>query len=177
MKFILADVPPARQDRTSQQNRRQFLPNESLDTLRLYEVLLELGQNIWEISKRADKTSASASRRTLAKELRRLPDRLHAHDCFCSKFVGAHEERIVMQSLGAGWLIIGIIQTHKSVSQERSELPASPFELGVRSRAGPEHLCQVGPHLHIGVLGVIDFWSPFRSLAASENRSRHLEFP
>ena len=70
MQLGLTDIPPSRQDRTRQQARRHFLPDQSLDIFRLNEVLFEFGQNIRQICKRANKTSASASRRTLAEELR-----------------------------------------------------------------------------------------------------------
>ena len=73
--------------------------------------------------------SPSAGRITLAKELGGLPHCLYATYRFSGKVVGPDEEWVVVQSLGTRRLIIRIIQTHKGVSQEGSELTASLFEL------------------------------------------------
>src|SRR5258707_11105122 len=119
---------------------------------------------------------ASSGWGTLTHEHRGLPDCLYASDRFCGKVVGADEEGVTVHSLGSRWLIVGIVQTDKSVPQERSELATSLFQLGGRSRGRPENFCQVGSHLHFRVMVVIDSFRPLRSLAARENRSRHLEF-
>jgi len=57
-----------------------------------------------------------------------------------------------VQSLGAGWLIVGVVQTDKRVPQERSELAASLFQLCGRRRGRLEYSCEVGSHLHVGVM-------------------------
>src|SRR5260370_9089980 len=66
MQLGLADIPPARQDRTRQQTRRHFLPDQGLNIFRLKQILLELGQNIREIGKRAHETRTSCSSRASA---------------------------------------------------------------------------------------------------------------
>ena len=118
---------------------------------------------------------ASAGGGALAEELRSLPDRLYAAERFRRKVVRANQEGVTVQGLGAGWLIIGIVQTDQGVPQERSELAASLFQLCGRRRGRLEHFCQVRSHLHFGVMIVIDSGRPFRSFATRENRPRHLE--
>src|ERR1700683_5419573 len=109
--------------------------------------------------------SPTSSGRTLAEEGGGPPNRFYATERFCRKVVGADKERIIMQSLGAGRLIIGVVQTNQSVPQERSELTASLFQLCGRRRGRLEHFRNVGSHLHFGVMVVIDSGRPFRSLA------------
>jgi len=52
---------------------------------------------------------ASPSGRTLAEEKRSLPDCLDATDRFGAKVVGANEEGVNVQSLGAWRLVIGCL--------------------------------------------------------------------
>ena len=103
---------------------RQLLPDERLNAVRRNEILLEVCQGVREIGKRAYEMSASARRRSLAKEFRGLPERLDAADGFSGKIVGADEERIIVQRLRARRFVVGIVQADESISQERCELAA-----------------------------------------------------
>ena len=81
-------------------------------------------------------------------------------DCFSGEIVGADEERIVVQRLRAGRLVVGIVQTDESISQKRRELTARLVNLSARSRRRLENFWQVGSHLHVGVMVVVDVLRP-----------------
>src|ERR1700722_2216081 len=119
---------------------------------------------------------ASASRRTLSHQLRCLPQCLHAFNRFSGKVVRADEERIIVQRLGAWRFVVGIVQTNQGIPQERSELTACFVNLRTRRRGRLEDSWQVGSHLYVGVMIVVDSGSPFRSLATGEDWPRHLKF-
>src|SRR5437016_14552207 len=88
----------------------------------------------------------------------------------------ADKQRIVVQKLSAGGLIIGIVQTHQGIPQEGSELAASLFQFGARTWR-LDHFRQIGPHLEFGVTVVVKSCRPLTSLATGKNRTRHLELP
>ena len=47
----------------------------------------------------------------------------------------ADEERIVVEDLSAGWLIVGVVQTDQGVPEEGCELASGGFQLRTRTRA------------------------------------------
>ena len=81
--------------------------------------------------------------------------------------MGAHEQR-------SRRLVVGVIQSHHRVSQERSKLSARLNHLIRRSRL-PNDLGEIGLHLQVGVTVVVDASAPFFTLALLEDRLRHLE--
>src|SRR5207302_8764155 len=113
--------------------------------------------------------------RTLATEFGGGPDGLDAGHRLRGKIMGADEQRIIVQGLRARWFVVGVIQTHKSIPQERSELTAGILELSPRSRVRPEHSRYIGSHLYVSVMSVVDLRRPFRSLPTGENGARHLK--
>src|SRR5579862_9055540 len=113
--------------------------------------------------------SAAARRRALSEQLRSLPQRLDALDAVPGKIMGAYEQRIIVQRLCTGRFIVGVVQTDQGISQERPELTARFLNLRMRSVRRLEQFGQVGAHLHVGVVVVVDSRSPFRSLAVGED--------
>ena len=86
------------------------------------------------------------------------------------------EHSTIAQCLRAGRLVIRIIHADKSVTQERSELAASFFDLACRGGGGLQEFRKIGFHLQVGVMAVIDSGCPFLMLAVAEDRARQLEF-
>ena len=89
---------------------------------------------------------ASARRGTRAEQLRRLPQSSEADDSLSRKIVRANEKRIVVKNLGAGRLIICVIEAYQGVSQKGSELAAGLGELFGRTWR-LDYLRHVGAHL------------------------------
>ena len=87
----------------------------------------------------------------------------------------AYEERIVVEDLRAGRLVVGVVEADERVAQERGELAASFSELfgGVR---GFHHFGEVGLHLRFSVVIVVDAGGPLIALAVFEDGLRHLKF-
>src|SRR5260370_28464267 len=99
---------------------------------------------------------ASARRRTLAKQLGSLPESFHSADCFPGEIVGADEEWIIVQSLRARRLVVGIVQANESISQKRCELATRLLNLRGRGCRRFEDFWYVLLHLHVGVMVVVD---------------------
>jgi hypothetical protein len=53
----------------------------------------------------------------------------HANDGVAGEIVGTNKKRIVMENLGAGRLVVGVIEADESVAQEWSELASRLGEL------------------------------------------------
>src|SRR2546430_14543242 len=87
----------------------------------------------------------------------------------------AHEEWIVVKSLSPWRFIIGVVQAHHSIPEKGCELATSVFQLRGRGRC-LDYLSQIGPHLQVSVLVVINSRSPFSSLSISKDGTRHLKF-
>ena len=54
-----------------------------------------------------------------------MPEPFYAQDCFSRKIMRPNEKRIMVKNLGAGRLVVGVIESNQRVSQERRELAAS----------------------------------------------------
>src|SRR5580704_1870839 len=117
----------------------------------------------------------TACRRSLAKQLRSLPNMFDTGNRVSREVVGADEKRIVMQNLRARRFVIRVVQTDQRVPQKWAELAACLLHL--LARTGLDHSGQVRAHLQFGVTIVVDAGRPLRSLTAAENRTRHFEFP
>src|SRR5580692_853824 len=118
----------------------------------------------------------SPRRRTLAQELRGLPESLHAADRFSGKVVGPDEERIIVQGLRTRGLVVGIVQANQRISQKRCELTTCLANLCERSSRRRKDFWYVALHLHVGVMIVVNSCSPLGPLAAREDGPRHLKF-
>ena len=81
-----------------------------------------------------------------------------------------------MQCLRAGRLVIGVIHADQRVTQERSELAASFFDLVCRGGGGLQQFRQIRFHLQVRVMAVVNSGCPFLMLAVAEDRARQLEF-
>ena len=79
-----------------------------------------------------------------------------------------------MQNLSSGRFIVGVIQSHQRVSEERGKLSARLKDLVCRSRLAND-LREIGLHFQIGVTVVINSRAPFFPLTLLEDRLRHLE--
>ncbi len=90
--------------------------------------------------------------------------------------MGAHKERIVVQKLGAGRLVVGVIQTDQRVPEERRELPAGGFQLSARARC-LDHFGNVDMHLQFGMTVGVDPRRPFCLFALGKDGAGQLEFP
>src|SRR5947209_2406234 len=77
-----------------------------------------------------------------------------ARHCFSREVMRADEQRIRLQQLGGGWLVVRIIQTHHGVSQEGGNLPARVFELP-RGGCRFQSLGQIGFYLRVRVAVVV----------------------
>src|SRR3984893_2162910 len=119
---------------------------------------------------------ASARRGARAEQPRRLPKVFHADDRVPHKIMRANEKRIMVENLGAGRLVIGVIEAYEGVSQKGSELAAGLSELFGRTWR-LNYLRQVGAHLEFRVTVIVNTGGPLISLAISENRLGHLVFP
>src|SRR5690348_11929127 len=120
--------------------------------------------------------SATAGRRSCPKQPRCLPKgSFHSHDRLSREIVGSNYERVVVKRLSPGWLVIGVAETHQRVPEERSKLSASFFQLCAGS-GRLQNLCNIGPHLQLCMPIVVSSRRKLRSLPASKDRLRHLEF-
>src|SRR5229473_8202298 len=119
---------------------------------------------------------ASARRGARAEQLRRLPKSFQTDDSVSRKIMRANEKRIMVENLGAGRLIVGIIEAHEGVSQKRSELAAGFRQLFGRTRR-LNYLRQVRAHLQFRMTVIVNSCGPLISFAISENWLGHLEFP
>jgi len=81
-----------------------------------------------------------------------------------------------VENLGAGRLIVGIIEAYEGVSQKGSELAAGLRQLFGRTRR-LNYLRQVRVHLQFRMTVIVNSRGPLISLAISENWLGHLEFP
>ena len=80
-----------------------------------------------------------------------------------------------MQYLGAGWLIIRIIQPHQRVAQEGRKARARRLQL--RRRSGRlDDFGEIGAHLQLCVPADIHRGRPGYALAGSEDGPRQFEF-
>ena len=88
----------------------------------------------------------------------------------------AHEERIVEKNLSPWRLVVGVVQTHQRVSEERHDQPARIHQI-LFGAGGLDDFRQIGSRLQGTVPRVIESGGPFAALAAGKHRTRHLEFP
>src|SRR6266446_2041099 len=88
----------------------------------------------------------------------------------------ANEKGIVVENLGAGGFIVGVIEPYERVSQKGSELAAGFHQLLGRARRF-DYLRQARVHLQFRMTVIVDSRGPFLSLTISENWLGHLEFP
>ena len=103
------------------QARDHLVPDERLHIFRHGEILLHLGQHVGQIGERPGKVRAAAGRPAAAKDARDLPGLLRAGGHLSGKVVGAHQQRIIVQRLRGGRLVVGVIEAHQSVAHERRE--------------------------------------------------------
>src|SRR6266446_6096810 len=112
---------------------------------------------------------ASTRRGAGAEQLRRLPQSFETDDSLSGKIVRANEKRIMVENLGAGRLIVGVIEAYESVPQEGSELAGRTRRL--------DYLRHVRAHLQSRMTVIVNSRAPLISFAISENWLGHLEFP
>src|SRR5207247_3163638 len=108
--------------------------------------------------------------------MRRLPKSFQADDAFSRKIMRANEKRIMVENLGAGRFIVGVIEPYECVSQKGSELAAGFHQLLGRTRR-LNYLRQARVHLQFRVTVIVNSRGPLLSFAISENWLGHLEFP
>src|SRR6516162_8706530 len=89
--------------------------------------------------------------------------------------MGADEERIVMQNLGARRLVVGIVQTHQCVPEKRGQLSAGGFQLRLRSWASKD-FGEVGSNLQFSVPAAVNNGRPRTLFVSGEDGPGHLEF-
>ena len=119
MQLASPQSPPARQNGASHEAGHKFAPDQSLHVFRNDKVLLNLGEYVGQVGERSNQVRASSSRRSLSKQMGRLPDRLDASDSFGGEIMRADQQRIVMKRLRAGRSIVRIVQTDQGVTLER----------------------------------------------------------
>src|SRR6266852_9206497 len=115
---------------------------------------------------------ASARGGTRAEQLRRLPQSFETTDSFSRKIVRANEERIMVENLGAGRLIVRVIEAYEGVSQKGSELAAGLRQLFGRTRR-LNYLRQVRAHQQFRMTVIVNSRGPLISLTISENWLGH----
>src|SRR5580698_3668169 len=96
---------------------------------------------------------AAACRRSLAKQLRSLPDMFDARNRVSREIVGADKKRIVMQNLSARRFVIRVVQTDQRVPQKWAQLAARLLHLFART--GLDHSGQVRAHLQFSMPVVV----------------------
>ena len=100
------------------------MPDQGLNIFRDDKVLLGFRQNKRQIRQRTGQMSAAARRQAGTEYVRHTPGLSSSNRHFSRKVVGADEKRIVEKNLGSRRRIVGIIQTHQRVSQERYDQTA-----------------------------------------------------
>src|SRR6202035_6121489 len=91
------------------------------------------------------------------------------------EIVRAHEKRVMVEHLSAGWLIVRIIQPHQSIPQERCKLAASFGNLARGSLGGFQYFRQICPHLQDRMAVAVKPGGIFTPLASREQRLWHLK--
>src|SRR5580704_2588959 len=86
----------------------------------------------------------------------------------------AHEQRIDMEYLRSGWLVICVVQPHQSVPQQRRQLTACGQQLHMRTRSF-NYLRQVSLGLQLRMVPGVHLRSPVDLLALAEDLARQLE--
>src|ERR1035441_5572534 len=89
--------------------------------------------------------------------------------------MGANEKRIVVKNLGAGRLIVGVVQADQRIPEKRSEPAASVGKPGRRARRTND-FGQVGSHLQFRMTSGVNDGSPACLFTSRENGARELEF-
>src|SRR5690242_2505758 len=105
-----------------------------------------------------------------------MPGLVSGYDRQPGEIVITNKERIVVEHLSAGWLVVGVIQAHQSVSQEGSKLSAS-FSRLLRCARGLNDLNEGSAGLQLGIAIVVETARPGCPLAIGKHRPRHFEFP
>ena len=131
--FVRADSPPAGQDRVDEDVWDDLFPDQCLNIGRSNEVLFHVCQGIGQIGERAQQISAAAGSYADSDQIWSVPDVLDALHRGGSEVVGADEERIVVEDLSAGRLVVGVIQADQRVAEKGSEATARRFELSWRT--------------------------------------------
>jgi hypothetical protein len=94
--------------------------------LRDNKVLFHQGERVRKIGERSGKMNTAAGGCALVHQGRRFPglDSRPAAAIVLSIIMGAHENSVVQKHLRSRWLVIGVVQPHKRVTDEGSELAA-----------------------------------------------------
>ena len=111
------------------------MPDKGLDTFWDDEVLLRLCQNERQVRQGASQMSAASGRQAGPKYVRNMPRLPSTHRHLARKIMRAHKERIVVQHLRPGWFIVGVIQSHQRVAQERYDQTACVRKILTRVRS------------------------------------------
>src|SRR5574340_1079146 len=118
--------------------------------------------------------SASAGRKTAAEQVGCFPGTVFLHAAFTRKVVGAHEKHIVINHLGAGRFVIGVVQAHKCVSKERNQFSTRrPKPVSRRPRL--YDFGQVCLHLALEMLVLVKAHGPLGSFTSGEQWLGELE--
>ena len=90
--------------------------------------------------------------------------------------MGSNKERVVVNHLGAGRLVVGVIEAYQSVPQKGSE---QGMRLGKFRRAGGglDDFYQIGSHLQRGVAVAVNTRGKLGPLTLGKERLWHFEFP
>src|SRR4029077_1256764 len=67
------------------------------------------------------------------------------------KIMGSHKKRIVVNHLGAGRFVIGVIDPHQGVPEKGSKQSMCLSKIRWRTAGGLEYFYQVDPHLQGGM--------------------------
>ena len=122
-----SDRPPARGGGADDDLGNQIRPDERLSMSGNQEVLFGFSQGVGQADERSHQAAASVGRPAVGIDFRGSPTSGPAFRP--DEIVAAHEQRIGIKNLSARRGIVGVIEGHQRIAQERRQFAALLFEL------------------------------------------------